>query len=180
MIIRYNGASSCPVSLSGGGPQGTLLGLLLFLVLINDIGFEDQHSDVGEIITSKKRLKEVNKIHLKYVDDLLVAESIKLNDQLVIVPNQERVFPDQFHARTGHQLPADKSEVFNQLLRTGRYAEDNQMKLNLKKTKLMLFYPSRSRDFMPQFNIEGNQIELWKRQGYLVLLFRVTFLGQLM
>ena len=34
------------------------------------------------------------------------------------------------------------------------------MKLNLKKTKLMLFNPSRSRDFMPQFNIEGNQIEL--------------------
>ena len=95
----------CPVSLPGGGPQGTLLWLLLFLVLINDIGFEDQHSDVGEIITFKKRLKEVNKIHLKYVD-FLVAESIELNDQLVTVPNQERILPDQFHAKTGHQLPA--------------------------------------------------------------------------
>ena len=52
----------------------------------------------------------------------------------------------------------NKSEVFNQLLQTGRYAEDNQMKLNLKNTKLMLFNPSRSRDFMPQFEIEGNQI----------------------
>ena len=34
------------------------------------------------------------------------------------------------------------------------------MKLNLKKTKLMLFNPSKSLDFLPQFNIEGNDIEL--------------------
>ena len=160
MIIRYNGASSCPVPLPGGGPQGTLLGLLLFIVLINEVGFEDQHNDVGEIITCKRRLREVNKIHLKYVDDLLIAESINLNQQLITVPPQERDLPDQFHARTGHQLPEVKSEVHCQLLKTVRYAEENQMQLNLKKTKLMLFNPSRTRDFMPCFNIDGNQIEV--------------------
>ena len=40
------------------------------------------------------------------------------------------------------------------------YAEENQMQLNLKKTKLMLFNPSRTTNFMPCFNTDGNQIEV--------------------
>ena len=42
MIVRYKGKQSGMKSLPGGGPQGTLLGLLLFIVLINDVGFEGQ------------------------------------------------------------------------------------------------------------------------------------------
>ena len=160
MIIRYNGALSCPVSLPGGGPQGTLLGLLLFIVLIDDLGFGDQYENIGEVITCKKRLKEINKIHLKYVDDFLIAESINLSNQLVTVPPQDRDLPDQFHARTGHLLPENKSEVYQQLLQTAKYAEENQMQLNLKKTKLMLFNPSRRKDFMPCFEIDGIQIDM--------------------
>ena len=116
MIIRYNGASSSPVPLPGGGPQGTLLGLLLFLVLINDVGFDGQTNEVGDIITSKKRIKEFNEIHLKYVDDLLIAESINMKEQLVSVPVQDKPLPDVFHARTGHHLPLEKSKVHIQLL----------------------------------------------------------------
>ena len=37
MLVRYNGKQSSTKYLPGGGPQGTLLCLLLFLVLINDI-----------------------------------------------------------------------------------------------------------------------------------------------
>ena len=66
MVVRYKGETSSPRLLPGGGPQGTLLGLLLFIVLINDIGFSHQKNNVGEIIHCKKRLKEYNQIHLKY------------------------------------------------------------------------------------------------------------------
>ena len=58
------------IQLPGGGPQGNILGLLIFLVLINDLGFPNQANNVGEIVTCKQRVKEFNKIHLKYVDDL--------------------------------------------------------------------------------------------------------------
>ena len=56
MIVRYKGKNSNIKSLPVGGPQGTLLGLLLFLVLINDLGFENQNLDIGELITSKKNI----------------------------------------------------------------------------------------------------------------------------
>ena len=44
MIVRYKGEVTDTKPLPGGGPQGTLLGLLLFLILINDCGFENQES----------------------------------------------------------------------------------------------------------------------------------------
>ena len=65
MVVRYKGETSSVKSLPGGGPQGALLGLLLFLVLVNDVGFDNQSNDNGELITCKKRLKKFNELHLK-------------------------------------------------------------------------------------------------------------------
>ena len=71
MVVRYKGKTSSAKNLPGGGPQGTLLGLLLFLVLINDAGFDNQINNAGEIITSKKNFKAAHQIHLKYIDAIL-------------------------------------------------------------------------------------------------------------
>ena len=40
MVLKYKGILSNEESLPGGGPQGTKLGLYLFLILINFAGFE--------------------------------------------------------------------------------------------------------------------------------------------
>ena len=113
----YKGKQSRVKSLPGGGPQGTLLGLFLFLVLINETGFEGQVNNVGELATSKRNVRAVNQIHLKYVDDLSLLESIKLSDKLVPAA-PDRMQPDTFHARTGHVLLPDDSAVYNQLTKT--------------------------------------------------------------
>ena len=59
MVVRYKGATSSSKDLPGGGPQGTLLGLLLFLVLINDAGFQDQENEVGVNITSSRKTSKL-------------------------------------------------------------------------------------------------------------------------
>ena len=162
LIVNYKGKKSSVKSLPGGGPQGTILALLLFIVLINDIGFEGQTNNVGDLITSKRNMKFVNEIHLKYVDDLTLAEAIDMPTQLVKVPPSERSMPDSFHARTGHVLPVNQSKVYKQLQRVESYACDNDMKVNYKKTKLILFNPCKNIDFMPEFNINDNNLEVVK------------------
>ena len=67
MRVKYKGNLSSVRFLPGGGPQGTLLGLLLFIVLINDVGFVNQVNNAGDVIRSKRNMKAINEIHLKYV-----------------------------------------------------------------------------------------------------------------
>ena len=88
----------------GGGPAGTILGMFLFVILINPIGFS-QPENIGKVITNSLRSrKSIQTCHMKFIDDLTVAESISLREQLV---NEERdlAFPLNYHNRTGHFLP---------------------------------------------------------------------------
>ena len=160
MRVRYRGKWSSVKSLPGGGPQGTLLGLLLFIVLINDVGFENQVNNAGEIITSKRNMKAVNQKHLKYVDDLTLAEAVDLKEKLVFVPEHQRPMPDLFHTKTGHVLPVEKSHVHRELVRTLDYATDNEMRINYKKTKAMVFNPCYSIDFSPELSLDQNDLEV--------------------
>ena len=144
--------------------------MLLFLVLINDAGFENQVNNAGELITGKRNFKAANKIHLKYVDDMTIAEAEKLKEKLVSVPDRPQ--PDLYHARTGHYLPTENSEVFKNLIATNQYAQVNEMKLNFKKTKLMIFNNAKTMDFMPNFEVEGKEIEVVEEMRILGLIVR--------
>ena len=107
MYVRYKGKTSSTKYLPGGGPQGTLLGLLIFLVLINDVGFPGQTNNAGALATSRRNLDLVNRIHLKYIDDLTIAEAVNLR-QLDTSPIDARPQPAEYHARTGHHLDPGK------------------------------------------------------------------------
>ena len=61
-----------------------------------------------------------------------------MKDNLVNAP-EDRPKPDAFHARTGHELPVEKSEVYKHMISLSTCANENDMKLNFKKTKLMVF-----------------------------------------
>ena len=172
MVVRYKGKVSDSKLLPGGGPQGTLLGLLLFLILINDVGFSNQTNNLGEIVTCKKRIKALNEIHLKFVDDLTLGEAVSMKEMLENVPDDVRPQPDPFHARTGHALQPAKSRVYNQLNQVSEYARLNGMRLNYKKTKFMLFNPGVSRDFIPSLSLDGHDLETVEETRLLGLVLR--------
>ena len=171
MVVRYKGESSSVKELPGGGPQGALLGLLLFLVLVNDIGFSDQTNENGDLITCKRRVKSFNELHLKYVDDLALLEAVPLKTKLDKV-SQETPQPYTYHMRSGHELLPEKSRVFQALQDTENYAKENNMKINYKKTKLMIFNPSRTKDFCPKFSFNDNELEIVEQTKLLGLIVR--------
>ena len=88
LILRYKGGCSSKKSLPGESPQGTRLGLFLFLILINDAGYNQVERNVGSKITqSMNKRKPLKNIHLKYIDDLSLAEAINLKEKLVVNPD---------------------------------------------------------------------------------------------
>ena len=161
MQVRYKGKTSTTKLMPGGGPQGTLLALILFIVMINDIGFNDQKNNAGDLITSKRNLKLANEIHLKFVDVLTLAEAINLPEQLVKVAGSEEL-----------TFPVKKSKVYRQLLDFKDKADENQMKLNYRKTKVMVFNPCKSQVFRPKFSMEGNNLEVVEETKLLGLIVR--------
>ena len=79
LIVAYKGEKSGVKEMPGGGPQGTILGMFLFLVLINDAGYRNESESLGIKITKAfNKRTELKTRHWKYVDDLTVAEAIKL------------------------------------------------------------------------------------------------------
>ena len=82
-----------------------------------------------------------------------------MND-LSRVPVQCRPQPDSFHDRTGHKLEPENSQVYKALQMTEKYAEENEMRINYKKTKMILFNPGSAKDFHPRFNLGNTEIDL--------------------
>ena len=155
--VKYKGKNTNKKSLPGGGPQGTKLGLFLFLILIqNGAGFQpnEVERNLGEIVTAgRTKRKPMQNTHQKFVDDLTLAVSIDLRTSLV--QNENKIFPQSFHERRGYILPTDACEMQTQLNKLIDYTRTHQMKINNNKTKVILFNTSRKYDFLPQLTIGG-------------------------
>ena len=136
----------------GGGPQGTKLGLFIFLILINFAGYEILNMNIGKHITTKlsKRTPLPN-IHMKYVDDLSYAQSINLKESLT--DNPYPTLPTTYHDRTHHTLPATACQLQGELNRLVEYSKRNQMRINEDKCKVMIFNSSRKYDFTPKLTL---------------------------
>jgi hypothetical protein len=161
LILSYKGAKSGVKEMPGGGPQGTVLGMFLFIILINSAGFKEVDLKLGENFTRAANAhKIISRMHAKYVDDLTVAEAFKLKNVLYVEKESELIRPLNYHERTEHRLKEGCSEVEKQLTELEEYAAIHEMKINQNKTKLMLFNPCKLYDFQPEMIMDGVRIEV--------------------
>ena len=101
----------------------------------------------------------MEKIHLKFIDDMTVAESIHLKTELL--QNPDLIHPTQYHERTGHVFPKELSKVQEVLDDLKIYARTNEMRINHEKTKVILFNNALKYDFLPNLTLEEDcQLEV--------------------
>ena len=119
MILRFNGANSTRKSLPGGSPQGALLGVIIFLLQINKAGMSSYPGPYSDSFFLRNKRKPIHSARVKFVDDLTVAQSINLKDNLVNDDNPVR--PVTYDSRTEHILPTQNLLIQQQLEELKKY-----------------------------------------------------------
>ena len=165
MCVRYDGAVSVEQDIPGGGPQGGLLTVILFNLQVNlagspcpvpptipplHAGPEPAQLPVGPAPLCHNVDKKMKK---KYVDDLSLLEAINLRLALTKLP--PIIGPANYHEQNSLNLPPSKSILQHQLADLITFTNNNLMKINIKKTKILPFNPTKNYDFLPQLNFPG-------------------------
>ena len=119
MQLKFNGELSEFLALIGGGPQGTLLGQIEYLV---------QSNDNADIVSPDDRFK--------YIDDLSVLQLLCFSGLLIEYDFQHHVasdvgIDDQF-------LPADTYQTQDSLNYIANWTAENKMKINEDKYNFMI------------------------------------------
>ena len=139
MQVRYNDAYSSTHSLPGGGPQGSLVGLIEYFV---------QSNDNADCVDPDLRFK--------YVDDLSVLELIMLAGILSEYNFKQHVASD---------IGIDEKYVAPENLKTqdtlanlADWTDENKMKLNKDKTSYMVFSRSET-EFATRLTLNGQTLD---------------------
>ena len=112
----------------------------------------------------------------KYVDDLSLLESINL--KATLIPAPPIIGPPNLHEQPGLVLPADQSVLQHQLADLLVFTNDNKMKINFKKTKIIPFNTTKKYDFLPQLTWTAHVNDITSRAtGKLWVLVRFKTLG---
>ena len=160
--IRWQDKMSRKMPLNSGSGQGTILGLLFFVVIFNGAGPKPPLEKIGVSITqtrrSRKPLKPGKK---KWVDDCTLTAHVRLSALLVPDPGPPIIGPAQYHNRTGQILPPDRNPMQSELDSLNEYCRQSKLKINQEKSKCMLFNRAKRYDFSPKLSlVSGQNLEL--------------------
>ena len=99
--------------------------------------------------------------HGKLIDDVSVAESVDMES--VLQPQEEHYWTRPLIRRSRFELAVpDKDNMTRaELGKIAEYARKHFMKINIKKTKVVMFNPSRRGiDFQPVIKLDGNVLDV--------------------
>ena len=139
MQVKFNGELSEFLALVGGGPQGTLLGQIEYIVQSNDNASSVPPED-----------------RFKYIDDLSILQLVFLSGLLKQYNFQDHVASDI--AVEEKFISPDNLATQEHLQKISEWTKDSKMKLNEGKCNFILF--SRSSDlFTTRLSISNVNLE---------------------
>ena len=142
MSVKWKGCRSDPIRINGGGPQGATLGILEYLA---------QSNNNADCVEQSKRFK--------FIDDLTVLEVVNLLTVGISCFNIKNQVPNDIPTH-GQFIPSEnlKSQVY--LNKINEWTKNQQMLINVKKTKSMIFNFTDDYEFTTRLDLEGNPIEV--------------------
>ena len=139
MQVRFNNTYSGTYRLPGGGPQGTLIGLIEYFVQSND------NADCVDVAQ-----------RFKFVDDLTVLELVMLGGLLTEYNFKLHVASDVGVDEL--YVPASSLKTQDNLNKIADWTTTNMMKLNEDKTSYMVFSRSET-EFATRLTVNGKTID---------------------
>ena len=103
MVVRFKGLISKEEKMPGGSPAGTLLGVLAFIIQMNNMR-AIPWIPFSQVITPPG-IRQSNTT-CKFIDDLTIVSSVNLKQNLQIDLNLER--PLVYNSRNMYILPDEK------------------------------------------------------------------------
>ena len=176
MILRFRGCSSSPKDMPGGMPQGTLLGVILYILYINPVGFPsevtNEFSDVvhkyWEILeTIPTSVQNDNKLpeslqSIKFMDDASIQESIDLTTKLSIDTNND------------HILSKEHTYIQQQIDNIKDISDKREMSLNASKTFLLINNFTHNHQFTHNLQIPGTNSVIESKNETKILGYWLT------
>ena len=162
MVLTFDGGESDPKMMPGGGPAGTTLGLLMFVILINNTADPGNKISWGEMLTSPLNSRQpILMTHGKQIDDVTIGESVNMEKVLQKTDENFWTRPLTRRERFELTLPEEKNQTNFELKKVASYADKNFMKINLKKSQAILFNPKKRKiDFLPTIKLRGENLEV--------------------
>jgi hypothetical protein len=98
--------------------------------------FQYLEKHLGDHVTTKlNKMRPMPTTHMKYVDDMTMAETLNLRQELMPNPNTNLPRPLTYHERTQQILSEGVSQIQEQLNRLVEYCQENEMMINAGKNK---------------------------------------------
>ena len=139
MRVKFNGEMSDFMTLVGGGPQGTLIGQLEYLV---------QSNDSADIVPPEDRFK--------YIDDLSILMLVCLSGLLVEYDFHNHVASDI--GIEDEYLPASSFQTQDHLNYIANWTNENLMKINEKKCNYMIFSRTKEK-FATRLKVNDSKLD---------------------
>ena len=168
MILRFRNCRSSAKDLPGGCPQGTLIGVILYILYINPVGFPGEITlQVNEIV--KNYWNHIDSIpdlvpsssslpaslnSAKFMDDATLQEAIDLSTCLAT--NVDRSGPLPWWESSGKLLPNCNTLLQSEIETIKRISDEREMVLNPSKTKLMIINFTNNHQYKSLLTIPGS------------------------
>ena len=187
MMVRFRGCLSNEKDIPGSAPQGTLFGVVIYLLYINPIGFPNEATlqihDVLfsywqeykipnhlNILTEKIQIGNTNvevptlpsnielPAHLNSVKFMDDATCQEVVDiRTSLCSNIDRSGPLPYHESSGKVLPPQNSLLQNEISKIKMISDQREMQLNAKKTYLFNVNFTNDHQFKPLLSIPGEK-----------------------